>query len=212
MYRSIQLLEDARPYYIRFKIRQDLWNSIEAICQEELNSAYYIKKFTSHELTQEHIKQMIALTSDLFLKLELRRKRVNLFVSNPGYYGIPHKDSADMKFGINFVLEAKDDLCVTNWYTDEAMSKYQLINGETYNGYGGLRHTREVRGFEPGSETPAKSMIAVEGECVLFNVDMYHDWFNNSPNRRTVLTMRPVDGSSVTFDDAVKYLFRELDI
>jgi hypothetical protein len=45
-------------------------------------------------------------------------------------------------------------------------------------------------------------------ECMLFNVDQFHDWDNRlSPNRRIVLTLRPVPDGELTFNEAAKILF-----
>jgi hypothetical protein len=208
--KAIEIIEDARPYYIRFKINPESFSLINAICNHEMSLREFARSFTSYELSHTSIMELISITNRLFKVLDFRRRRVNLFISQPGYYGIPHKDSADMKFGINFVLEAKDNKCVTNWYTDESMIGQQCFDGHVYNGYGGLRATREVQNYTYGTVKPSKSMVAVEGECILFNVNMYHDWFNDSPNRRTVLTLRPVDGSHVTYQDAVDWLFKDL--
>ena len=79
-----------------------------------------------------------------------------------------------------------------------------------YNGYNAIRPTREVQDYKYGDVTPIKSMVAVQGECMLFNVNMYHDWFNASSNRRTVLTLRPIEESVISFDDAANYLFDNL--
>jgi len=68
-----------------------------------------------------------------------------------------------------------------------------------------------VHGFFPGAVPPVKSMIAQEGECVLFNTDIFHDWnykgLIGSDDKRIALTFRCKEGNALTFDDAKRILF-----
>jgi hypothetical protein len=51
-------------------------------------------------------------------------------------------------------------------------------------------------------------MIAIQGECILFNTDIYHDFDNRySENERIILTLRPTFSQSITFEDAKQILF-----
>jgi hypothetical protein len=58
------------------------------------------------------------------------------------------------------------------------------------------------------SVIPLKSMVAIQGECILFNTDIYHDWDNTqSNNERIVLTLRLENPGLMYFDDVKKILF-----
>ena len=51
-------------------------------------------------------------------------------------------------------------------------------------------------------------MTAVQGECILFNTEIFHDFDNSkSKNERMVLTLRDVEPGNVYFEDVKKRLF-----
>ncbi|CAB4241603.1 hypothetical protein UFOVP71_141 [uncultured Caudovirales phage] len=198
------IIEDCSPYYIKFKATEH--SAVVDICRSIVASSEYNKEFISQPLLQTDINALVKQIP-LFSKLQLNEQRVNLFVSQAGIYRPPHKDGADMKFGVNFMIEVADDKCLTNWYSDELKSRPDYFEGLDNNGIQ-TRPLRELRNYKYKEVTPVKSMIANAGECVLFNVGMFHDWDNTqSSNRRVVLTLRPAPGSDMSFEQAKQLLF-----
>ena len=135
-------------------------------------------------------------------QLDIMKERVSIFVTQPGYYYRPHKDGIDHRMSLNYAIQVLDDDCITSWYKEEELKKYALT-GLTWQ-----HKSREVKGFDKANHTPAKSMTAKPGECILFNTDIYHSWDNsNSLNERRVLTLRDVNVENVYYDDIKKILF-----
>jgi len=198
------IIEDCSPYYIKFKATEH--STIVDICRRIIDSSNYNNEFVSQPLVQETINELVKHIP-LFSKLSLKNQRVNLFVSQPGIYRPPHKDGADMKFGVNYMIEVSDDKCFTNWYDNELENRADYFEGSDYNGIQ-TRHLRELRNYKYKEVEPVKSMTAVSGECVLFNVGLFHDWDNTqSVNRRIVLTLRPPLYSKISFEQAKQLLF-----
>ena len=72
-----------------------------------------------------------------------------------------------------------------------------------------MEQSRECLGFIKQKHISLKRMTAVQGECILFNTDIYHDFDNSeSLNRRTVLTLRHKNPGRWYFDDIKKVLFK----
>jgi hypothetical protein len=139
--------------------------------------------------------------------LSLRKDRVSYFVSGPGFYYRAHKDGwPGDRYSLNYTLSVKDEKCVTNWYNDEDLENYPIQN---YGVAGGnVKNSRECVGFDKLKHTPIKSMIAKQGECILFNTDIFHDFDNReSENYRVILTLRNDPPDSFYFEDARKVLF-----
>jgi hypothetical protein len=136
-------------------------------------------------------------------RIKLIKNRISLFISKPGLYYRAHKDGMNNKFSINYVSRVLDDKCITNWYSDEDLKEYAIDNLRTNT-------SRECDGFVKENHTPLKSMIAKQGECILFNTEIFHDWDNTgSNNERVVLTLRiiPELKPHTYFEDARKMLF-----
>jgi len=198
------IIDDCSPYYIKFKAEEH--STVVDICRRTVDNSDYSKEFVSQPLVQEDIEELVKHIP-LFSKLQLNQQRVNLFVSQPGIYRPPHKDGADMKFGVNYMIEVTDDKCLTNWYGNELENRTDYFEGLDNNGIQ-TRPLRELRNYKYKEVEPAKSMTAAAGECVLFNVDLFHDWDNtHSTNRRIVLTLRPPPGSGMSFEQAKQLLF-----
>ena len=65
-----------------------------------------------------------------------------------------------------------------------------------------------INAIEKDIIKPAKSMIAKQGEVVLFNTDIFHDVDNtDSKNERTILTLRSTLFEKLDFFQAREILF-----
>lgn len=201
------IIEDCSPYYIRFT-----YEGIESVIEQCSNKHYdydaILKEgmgrgsnhgFVHHKLNQlsgQQLLQSVPMTE----QLSINDERVSLFVSRGGCIYRPHKDGLAIRCGINYNVHILDDLCVTGWYDEQDMAQYTV---DTLKG-----RSREAAGFVRSQHTPIKTMIAKQGECVLFNTDIYHDWNNGrSSNVRVLLTLRFNQPHSVYFEDARRHLF-----
>jgi hypothetical protein len=192
------IIEDASPYYIRFKF-ENIDNIITRL-QDLLNKLNYKNKGFVHSKLSIEVGERI-LKNLPFQEIELNPKRVSFFITNPGHYYRAHKDGLDHRFSINLTVEILDNKCVTSWYSDEDLKNYST----DYK----MGQSRECIGFIKQKHIPLKKMTAVQGECILFNTDIYHDFDNSeSLNRRTVLTLRHKNPGQWHFDDIKKVLFK----
>lgn len=198
----VEIIEDNSPYYVRFKIDPAKYNVVVNIANKILQSKPWPRLFVSEVVLPDDCVTIAETVPELIEALHLNKRRVNLFVSNPGYYGIPHKDGANMSLGVNFTIRVADDKCITKWYSDEKLKDYTYFNGEKFNGRQ-FRPLREITDFNPGDEEADMTMTALEGECILFNVGMFHDFDNRaSTNQRVVLTLRQVPDDQMSFEEA----------
>lgn len=191
------IIEDCSPFYIRFT-----HDNIGVIVQKSLQFIKDIKfdrSFTHYKYPFDQSQQILetaALSSDI----ELNPYRVSMFVTQPGAYYRAHKDGLKIKFGINYTVKILDDKCVTSWYSDHDLKDYKINNLATQT-------SRECELFDKRKHVPIKTMTAIQGECVLFNTDIFHDFDNsNSANERLILTFRPLKPENICFDDAAAIL------
>lgn len=203
---NYEIIEDCSPYFIRYKHTGS--DKIINWCKEY--KARYIDT-KAHKLKFMHIKFPKELGT-MFLnniygskELELMEQRVSMFITQPNFYYRPHRDGLAIKTGINYHVDIRDDLCVTSWYNNEDFAGRPIDNLANNS-------SREIadynRNLEKDIIKPAKSMIAKQGEVVLFNTDYYHDVDNlNSPNERTILTLRSSLFEKLDFFDARMKLF-----
>ena len=193
------IIEDCSPYFIRFT-----YNGIESIinrCKDYIQEIQFQKRFTHHRYPLDQATDLLSLTP-VSSVLDINLNRVSLLVTNPGFYYRAHKDGMDHRYSINFTVEVLDDKCVTSWYSDEDLNSYivDILPGQ---------FSRECRAFDKSKHIPLKSMTAVQGECILFNTDIYHDFDNRySPNRRMILTLRDKMPGIVYFENAREKLFQ----
>lgn len=201
---EIEIIEDCSPYFIRFKHTGS--DEIISRCRQ-----YKIdqitnnnKKFLHYKLPENQGKEILTMVPghEQFNYLE---KRVSLFVTQPGVYYRPHRDGLGLKMGINYIVDVRDDKCITSWYSFEEFEGRPIDNLENNN-------SREIADFNWRAEyhkhTPLKSFTAQQGEVVLFNTDLYHD-VNNvfSKNERTILTIRSGLWKQPSFEEARKVIF-----
>ncbi len=204
------ILEDASPYFIRYKHQQI--SNLVAVCIDKIP----LKKF------QYGFKHLRMKTTDAvnILKyvpendmIDLNLNRVSLFITEPGKYYGAHKDGyPKTMFSINYPILIQDNLCVTSWYDDEEINRYNYVVNRNASENAGLgsenANSREIQNFIKERHIPSKTMIANLGEGILFNTDIYHDWDNReSKNRRVVLTLRYHKPHLMSFKDAKKILF-----
>jgi hypothetical protein len=195
----LSIIEDCSPYYIRFT--HDGIQDIINICLSSVVDANFDRPFTHYRFdvnTANKILRMVPFSKDI----EFNQNRVSLFVSQPGLYYRAHKDGLTNRFSINYTVKILDDKCITSWYDDEDLKKYNIDN----------LLSRECENFVKNNHIPLKSMIAKHGECILFNTDIFHDWDNtSSSNERVILTLRENRPGKLYFEDIKKILFIDMD-
>jgi hypothetical protein len=205
-----EIIEDCSPYFIRFKF-DGLTNIIKYVSDtiETLgNSAYevptlYPQNYAgySHCNFNNDIAENIINMLPMKTSFSFYKNRVAIFDTIPaGGCGI-HKDAYRCKISFNIPIEIHDELCVTNWYSNETFINIPVI---------GIPYTRNVhKDFHSMNQFPAvKKMTALPNEMLLFNTDIFHSWDNtNSPNKRKVLTLRIINDNDLNFDDIRKILF-----
>ena len=196
-----KIIEDCSPYYIRFTHPEI--ERIVSICKEVAAQTEYTAGFTHHRLDlpiAEEILNIVPLAKQLmFLK-----PRVSMFATQPGHYYRAHKDGLNFHIGINYTINVLDSKCITSWYSDEDLSEYPIDNLAS-------KRSREADGFDRKKHTPLKSTTFVEGECILFNTEIFHDVDNTaSDNQRVILTLRLAYPEHVFFEDIKKILFQNL--
>lgn len=195
---NFTIIEDQSPYFIRFKF-QGIENNINRL-KNIFKQITYVseREFIHFKMTKASGE--IILSELPFQQINLNPDRVSFFITKPGYYYRAHKDGINHRFSINLPVQVLDDTCETRWYSDEDLKDYKI------SCLGGT--SRECIDFNKLNHIPIKRMVATEGECILFNTDIYHDFDNsNSKNLRVVLTLRHIDPGNFYFDDVKKVLF-----
>lgn len=193
---DFKIIEDCSPFYIKFY--HSSTKPIIDKCKHIINTLQLPEwTFNNHKLPMSQGEEIVSL---LPLDLNFNLKRVSLFVTGPGYYYQAHKDGLDHRFSINYGIEISDDKCVTSWYDDNDLNNYEI---EYFNG-----KSRECNEFIKHNHIPLKSMTLQEGEALLFNTDIFHDFDNSLSNhRRIVLTLRINRPGRTYFDDAKELIF-----
>ena len=201
------ILEDCSPYYIRFTY-PGIETVIEQCSDQHFDyqkildagrSNIHVGDFVHHKLQPDHGRKILE-SVPMNQIIPMNDERVSLFVSRRGCVYRPHKDGLNVRCGINYNVRILVDKCVTGWYDEKELSEYSI---DTLGG-----RSREAQGFVRSKHSPIKTMIAKQGECVLFNTDIYHDWNNSqSTNIRVLLTLRFKAQGRVYFSDARQALF-----
>jgi len=196
---NLSIIENCSPYYIRFT-----HNNVDEViskCLEFVDNKQFINPFTHYVYPLDNAKSILSLIPITTL-IDFDPNRVSLFVTQPGVYYRAHKDGniPPHRFSINYTVKILDNSCVTSWYSDEDLKGY-------FRDYR-VKNSRECLKFDKNKHTPLHSMTAIQGECILFNTEIYHDFDNSeSLNERMILTLRHVDPASVYFEDIRKVLF-----
>lgn len=191
----LTIIEDCSPYYVRFT--HESVPAILAICRD--NDLETEAPFTHQRLPTPQALTLLQHVPKS-RELDLSFTRASLFITNPGHKSMAHKDGFQNRFSLNYTVDIRDDLCETCWYCDRDLSGYTVHQIK--------EPSRDLLNFDKSRHTPLKSMVAKQGEAILFNTDIYHDWDNSkSPNRRVVLTLHAKVPGAVYFSDAHKILF-----
>jgi len=209
MTKTLQIIEDCSPYYIRYTFNT-IPNIIDICNDAEANDTFDHRKWL--KLNPERVKKifdLIPFANEINLNLD----RALMFKEFPGGGSPIHKDAHDHKTSFNIGIRILDDKCITTWWSDEDMSEYD-IDWEDIPGFKSRNLLKDNKWvMAPGiDKTPIKQTVFKQGEFVLFNTDIYHTWDNSqSNNERINLTMRSVDVSTLTFDDAKQILFKYVE-
>ena len=203
---QFEIIEDCSPYFIRYKHTGS--DEVIAMCKEKKSSYVDLLprklKFINYRLP-ELVGTEILNNVYGAKELSLNTKRVSLFVTQPQHYYRPHRDGLAVPMGINYTVDIADDKCVTSWYDTNAFIGRPIDNLPSNS-------SREIadynRRLEKDTVRPVKSMTAKQGEVILFNTDLFHEVDNtNSPNERTILTLRSTLFEKLNFLQARKILF-----
>lgn len=192
------IIEDCSPYYIRFK-HTGIENLIHTAQSKIVNYKGTPDVF-HHKLDYYSGLDILNVTplKDIFT---FQRDRVSFLVTKPNARSNIHIDHASIS--INYGISILDTQCTTSWYDNESIDN-------TFNPVCGMPYNRFVVNhniFHSNPVTPIKSFTHIQGECVLINTDLYHDFNNSSShNERIILTLRIYPHDSVNFNDASKLL------
>lgn len=176
----MQLREAHEPYYISFT-DESVERVSTFIAALGIQYSSYVK-FKHLPLSKEDGQKLISMVP-LHEQLDLWAERVSLFITPPRTYYRAHKDGFDLRFGINYPIQIRDDLAITRWYDDEDVDSRYVIAPDG-------KKSREVIGFNPLAVRPTCSFTMKPDEMVMLNVDRYHDFHNRSKYSRVILTFR----------------------
>lgn len=192
------IIEDCSPYYIRYT--HPTMMSIIERCQTISNTIKFTSSFTHHKFDRETGEQILNMTP-ISSQFELKKDRVSLFVTQPGYYYRAHKDGLATHVSFNYAVKILDDKCNTSWYSDEDLKDYSIDNLPK-------RTSREAIDFDKSKHVPIKTMTALPNEATLFNTELWHDFDNSlSDNERIILTLRLKNPEEFYFNDVRKIMF-----
>lgn len=207
----ITILEDQSPYYVRFT--HSGADDIVSYCKNFKHLwdiSRPLEGFTHHAFPS-YIGRKILEKVPCQHALELNEDRVSLFITRPGMYYVPHKDSSSLRAGINYIIQVKDHQSTTSWYSDEQLASWP-IDQEMYQNHIS-RENKEFSYQDKQKLTPLHSTVFKQGECVLFNTDIFHDFDNtHSTETRVILTIRSKVSNTLVFDDWKNILFNEKNI
>ena len=192
---AVQLLEDCSPYYARFT-----FEGADRVI-ERVRAAGYTdngKRFVHHRYDPVFAQEMLDLIPRSE-ELHLNVHRFSLLVFKPGLRAYVHKDGRDLNFGINLHIVSRDDACITSWYDDDTVAGFPHVF---------IPPDRIVTGVSPAVVRPARQLVARQGDVILFNSNIYHEFDNSaSPHERWVLTLREREPTRLSFADAYRVLF-----
>jgi hypothetical protein len=206
------IIEDASPFFIRYK--HDLVDQIIHSCEKNIPREFCFTGFKHHRFSEDIAENILSILPESKL-IDFNKERVSLFITEAGKYYGAHKDGYPRTmFSINYPILVGDSECITSWYSDEEIDRFNyVVNRDARVNAGNIyqasnAQSREVQNFVKERHTPNKTMIAKKGEAILFNTDIYHDWDNSkSKNRRVVLTLRHSKPQTASFNDIKKILF-----
>ena len=200
------VIEDASPYFVRFthpgieKII-DLCNKVDIEREPVVNASLAYNRNPNFYTVQIPDDIVGELLSNIPMSKTLHFQCAMLFVSKPGADFPIHKDGSSCTFGFNYTVKILDDKCETHFYNDSILENLDMV--KEVNKHGNV--VRIVPTDSSNHPAAEKTMVAKEGECLLFNAGMFHDWDNTaSDNVRVILVLRSLEGDKLSFDDAKK--------
>jgi hypothetical protein len=195
------IIEDCSPYYIKFE-----YPGLEEFIKK---SKLELSKINITDNQNPVFQRKLAREEGLNLlnllpykdKFVLQDERVAYIITDGGHRHYVHIDKASVSF--NYGISIADELCKTSWYDSKNIEERYSILSDDYN-----RAIVNNNEFLLKSLDPIKTFTQKEGECILFNTDIYHDFDNReSKNKRALLTFRPKLSQHTTFKDAKRILF-----
>ena len=191
------IIEDCSPYYIRFT-----YDGIDDFITHAAGIYDTIKPRNGRMFNHVVGPSSLLERTPLAERILFNDRRVSYFVSKPGLKYPVHKDGVSNRWSINYTIRILDDRCITRWWSDEDGDNYQLTH------LSGPSKSRELPDFDTQKHQPLKTMTAKQGECILFNTDIFHDWDNSrSLNERVVLTLHEPNPGKSYFEDIREILF-----
>jgi hypothetical protein len=202
------IIQDSRPYYIIYTF-PGLEELIDLCRYYPLPGGRVDYSGFLHQRMGPQWSDRVLSMVPASQQMPLNRERVSLFVSEPGFYYGPHKDGTNHRFSLNFAIQVKDSQCVTSWYSDQDLADYSVTS--EYLPWTQRRlsnRSREIEGWCPGDRVPLHSMCLQQGQAILFNTELFHDFDNRtSSHRRVILTLRHQTPALVYFEDAARIMF-----
>jgi hypothetical protein len=193
------IIEDCSPYYIRFT--HDNIDEVIKRCAAVADTVEITRDMTHHKVNENAAEDILSFVP-MANQLSILKTRVSLFITKPGHRYDVHKDGHYHRFSLNYMIRVLDDKCVTSWYSDDDLKEYTvepMVNNTP---------SRHIFNFKKDQHTPLKTVTFKQGECILFNTDIFHDWDNSqSDHERIVLTLRLEKPKHIYFEDARKIIF-----
>lgn len=215
MENSFKIIENQSPYFVKFHldtlkeiqklVLEYLNNNSSATIYEERNLKTYQHLNLNHNISKQII-DMFAFSNLYTLDIE----RVALFVTPPYSGGGIHKDGPTYSphhTSFNIPIEIQDDACKTKWFEDNIFTdndkKELIVNSYSRNIHRDFVNTEH---FKSSAET-----IMTNDCAMILNTEKWHTFYNNGPNKRTILTLRIVkdERKNHTFSSVVENLINK---
>jgi hypothetical protein len=180
------ILKEKSPFYCIFK--DSATDEITEIASKILSDQSFefvrgTEDFQHCRLTNYDCQKLISLSPLRFLSSRCSKPYASIFSTRAGHYYRAHKDGQSIRYAMNYILDAGDEVCETHWYADSVATDY------TVNLLGGS--SRELEMFQPHRHCPLETVIFQNNQAVLINTDWYHDFDNRKNTKsRHVLTLR----------------------
>jgi hypothetical protein len=150
-----------------------------------------------HQRINKHDCELLLKLSPFRYVTQGLKAYASIFSTAPGHYYRAHKDGQTIRAALNYIIDCRDQFCITSWYDNNVEESYKLndLNGVS----------RELENFQKQHHQPATSTVFEQDQCILFNTDIYHDFDNTqSSNYRHVLTIRFSQPDDLYWQDIVK--------
>jgi hypothetical protein len=203
---KIRIEKDCRPYYILISHEgQDLVNSLAKDWADQNIFKFrrtISDKFSNNRLPYDCTRVLLQLSLLSLFSHLCSLPYSSIYKTSPGFYYPPHKDgnsAAPVSWTINYMFDVTDDLCNTNWYSEESLNEYDSIE----------KPGNIVKIMNGNRVVPDCSTVFSSGCCALLNTELFHDFDNTvSTNSRSVLTLRYAKPNNVKFLDAADLILK----